>query len=490
MLYHTGFHEQLGSIMDKLAKAAMTEICRLVDDGYAVLRLEISQKQKENEDLKGKLKMLELVLAQEYRETSGTSRVDAINSCSNSDVQDRDKLQGANFPNKARDLDMQLGVGVWRDGVCTATDRSLQPALSVSQCVAVNERKPESLFIKEEDAEEEFGSRVQDVDINVSDQRTEQVLLDCEKAALILDKESLSLPQGITYDFWESSALETDLKTEKESRNQRSQHAISEHNLQTVNNMNSEYIMYETPNQSRSFCQNKGEMDTEHTTYSCKIKNLSVQPELQCTLPTEKSSDNCFPRFGSLDEKHKVIQTNSLSFSREYEVCSAWKKDTEVGVVHVQHKHDGENGQRKGTEAGSVTKSCLMDAQMTAVAFSTAPRSYAADVDMFIPGYKCFTASESVKTNARFGTRKKRFVCKYCGKSCTRSTGLKIHQRVHTGEKPFSCTYCDKRFSDASNLRKHQRFHSGERPFICVHCGKKFNQSSNLKTHLKVYHDS
>lgn len=94
MLYHPGFHEQLGSIMDKLAKAAMTEICRLVDDGYTVLRLEISQKQKENEDLKGKLKMLELVLAQEYRETSGTSRVDAINSCSNSDIQDHDKLQG------------------------------------------------------------------------------------------------------------------------------------------------------------------------------------------------------------------------------------------------------------------------------------------------------------------------------------------------------------------------------------------------------------
>ncbi|KAL4594032.1 hypothetical protein GN956_G26273 [Arapaima gigas] len=57
-------HEQLRSIMEALTRAAVADICRLVEDGYALLRLEVSRKQKENEDLKEKLDELEMVLAQ------------------------------------------------------------------------------------------------------------------------------------------------------------------------------------------------------------------------------------------------------------------------------------------------------------------------------------------------------------------------------------------------------------------------------------------
>ena len=42
------FHTQIASIMEVLANAAMAEICKLVDDDYAVFRLEISQSWKEN----------------------------------------------------------------------------------------------------------------------------------------------------------------------------------------------------------------------------------------------------------------------------------------------------------------------------------------------------------------------------------------------------------------------------------------------------------
>ncbi|XP_045569775.1 uncharacterized protein [Salmo salar] len=59
------FHTQIASVMEVLANAAVAEICKLVDDDYAVFRLEITQRQKENRALRRKLQLLELKLARE-----------------------------------------------------------------------------------------------------------------------------------------------------------------------------------------------------------------------------------------------------------------------------------------------------------------------------------------------------------------------------------------------------------------------------------------
>ncbi|KAI1887826.1 hypothetical protein AGOR_G00194440 [Albula goreensis] len=58
------FHAQLAYILDVLANKALEEICKVVDDGYAVLRFEVSRHQKENEALKRKLQLMELRVAQ------------------------------------------------------------------------------------------------------------------------------------------------------------------------------------------------------------------------------------------------------------------------------------------------------------------------------------------------------------------------------------------------------------------------------------------
>ena len=59
------FHTQIASIMEVLANAAVAEICKLVDDDYAVFRLEITQSQKENRSLRRKLQLLELKMARD-----------------------------------------------------------------------------------------------------------------------------------------------------------------------------------------------------------------------------------------------------------------------------------------------------------------------------------------------------------------------------------------------------------------------------------------
>ncbi|XP_035275563.1 uncharacterized protein LOC118228274 isoform X1 [Anguilla anguilla] len=62
------FRTQLASIMEVLANAAVEEICKLVDDGYAVVHLQMSEYQKENEALKVALHLMELKAARSCAE--------------------------------------------------------------------------------------------------------------------------------------------------------------------------------------------------------------------------------------------------------------------------------------------------------------------------------------------------------------------------------------------------------------------------------------
>ncbi|XP_052321052.1 uncharacterized protein LOC118395475 isoform X1 [Oncorhynchus keta] len=69
------FHTQIASIMEVLANAAVAEVCKLVDDDYAVFRLEIIQSQKENRSLRRKLQLLELKVSRERAERTMRERV-------------------------------------------------------------------------------------------------------------------------------------------------------------------------------------------------------------------------------------------------------------------------------------------------------------------------------------------------------------------------------------------------------------------------------
>ncbi|XP_059419226.1 zinc finger protein 623-like isoform X2 [Carassius carassius] len=63
MANYRAFHTQLATIMETLTRAAVAEICELVDDGYAVLHIEISRHQKENDELRRKLQLIESIVA-------------------------------------------------------------------------------------------------------------------------------------------------------------------------------------------------------------------------------------------------------------------------------------------------------------------------------------------------------------------------------------------------------------------------------------------
>ncbi|XP_045579098.1 zinc finger protein 205 isoform X6 [Salmo salar] len=111
------FHTQIASIMEVLANAAVTEICKVVDDDYAVLRLEITQSQKENRGLRRKLQLLELKVARDRADRTIRERVLASRPSS---VKILDRYRGiargeGHLTGGHRSFVKPAGHNTWRD---------------------------------------------------------------------------------------------------------------------------------------------------------------------------------------------------------------------------------------------------------------------------------------------------------------------------------------------------------------------------------------
>ena len=79
---------QLASIMELLAKAAISEIIKVFDDSYTVLRLEISRNQNEKEALKRKLQEVqEQLTCVRMRLETGTPLANLPLTLPNTDMQ-------------------------------------------------------------------------------------------------------------------------------------------------------------------------------------------------------------------------------------------------------------------------------------------------------------------------------------------------------------------------------------------------------------------
>eukprot|EP00063_Salmo_salar_P089895 XP_014064730.1 PREDICTED: uncharacterized protein LOC106610092 isoform X2 [Salmo salar] len=118
------FHTQIASIMEVLANAAVAEICKLVDDDYAVFRLEITQSQKENRALRRKLQLIELKVTRERAERTTRERVLAIRPSS---VKIPDRYRGmtrgeGHLTGGHRSFVKPAGHKTWRDDQPIAID--------------------------------------------------------------------------------------------------------------------------------------------------------------------------------------------------------------------------------------------------------------------------------------------------------------------------------------------------------------------------------
>ncbi|XP_063074791.1 uncharacterized protein LOC134465189 isoform X3 [Engraulis encrasicolus] len=149
MANNYAFKSQIASIMEVLANTAVAEICKLIDNDYAVLRLEISQNQNENRMLKRKVQMMELKMARDRAERTIRDCLPNARSRGRTSVMDRNKgwRGGGHFVSRDRLLANQ-GESSWR-GRRWLTDTPSKRTVGVQE-PTVTELEGPVILIKEE----------------------------------------------------------------------------------------------------------------------------------------------------------------------------------------------------------------------------------------------------------------------------------------------------------------------------------------------------
>eukprot|EP00063_Salmo_salar_P090351 XP_014065186.1 PREDICTED: uncharacterized protein LOC106610380 isoform X2 [Salmo salar] len=166
------FQGQIASIMEVLANAAVAEICKIVDDGYAVVHLKMSQSHKENEFLRRKLKLMELQVARfrsertKFSEGSVHNRFHGIRllnrhnhrekATTGPTWQSRARLSNRSFGNSSIPRDRQP-IDVDQEDVSTSRHMD---ATSDEQSAETEEGEPDLLIIKDEGEADDQDSRI------------------------------------------------------------------------------------------------------------------------------------------------------------------------------------------------------------------------------------------------------------------------------------------------------------------------------------------
>ncbi|KAI1884461.1 hypothetical protein AGOR_G00226630 [Albula goreensis] len=164
MAYSVTLQTQLIDIMESLAKAAVADICKVFDAESAVLRLEMSRSQSENEALKRKL----LCMGRELRNARRHGKEGFYNTSVknlSAVVQAGDEVQVERGLEHSREINCGSGkefsMSVWRDGEHVANeadDDGSLPSLTRAEFKESVQEGSDLFLVKEEKFDEDLGN--------------------------------------------------------------------------------------------------------------------------------------------------------------------------------------------------------------------------------------------------------------------------------------------------------------------------------------------
>nr|XP_046189060.1 zinc finger protein 219-like isoform X5 [Oncorhynchus gorbuscha] len=524
------FQAQIASIMEVLANAAVAEICKVVDDGYAVVHLKMSQSHKENEFLRRKMKLMELQITRFRADRTKSSEgsvhnrfhgIRLINRHNHRETattgptwQSRARLSNRSFGNSSIQRDRQP-IDVDQDDVSPSKHMDATSDEAKSTVEGERDLQP---WKKEEGLREipgtDSGHRMTDPNTPTS--------LDTDQTELT---EQLRTKQSIVTVNRSDTVFKSDPEPESLSQ------VFQLTGPRPVGKQQCSLNPERTTDLPVNSHKRRGS-DTANDWPSCS----SYAAETVSGSPSPLTKLNPIPPLSQMvRSEHKYSQVDSEVMSEVIVIDplpvddgdgtpSSWRQGDIMEHGHHQgghseadamllgghssntylhHPHPGVQPAARQNSPDNHFYTIGMDSAFhnrlgnfqnpatTATPYSTETEELQYPTWVDFPGSAPDTHLGDVTgTHQDRGSREdgaRSYRCTFCGREYPHLCQLKMHQRVHTGEKPYECALCGKQFSQLCSLKRHQRVHTGEKPFRCAQCGKQFSHSSNLKVHQSVH---
>ncbi|XP_031170074.1 zinc finger protein 23-like isoform X1 [Sander lucioperca] len=486
------FHSQIASIMEVLANAAVAEICKVVDDGYAVVHLEMSRSQKENEVLRRKIKLLELHIAR-YRaervkgsEGSLSSRFAGVRLLNR---QNRASLAGPSLQGRTRFLNRDSG-----------TQQSVQKIQPINMDQDPDQEVVTTTKTESAEPEEEVGEL-----LIVKVEGTMETGATNHEVPV----DACTGSRGDAYTAPSLPAASPDARCCSQTEGQRclkntssAQRKVEKmHEVQGVTpekNSPSQTLLgwqesSETEDGERPSCStHTAETVAGNSSFSqVRTALASVSKRPQCNRDQTRPATNSLP-YAAEDSYGGALLSGRGGEDGAEEVTPL----TGQPRLCIQINEPCSEGMFEGNAAYSLSTfnntpvamgTVNSQQQQTQHSWSGIRPSDNALFPSQNPLHPASSSQNQECVSAQCQQPCLPYACTFCSRRYAHQCQLRIHERVHTGEKPYQCVQCGKTFGQVCSLKRHQMVHTGERPFPCPHCGKQFSTSTNLKVHQSVH---
>ncbi|XP_034717133.1 uncharacterized protein LOC117937340 [Etheostoma cragini] len=475
------FHSQIASIMEVLANAAVAEICKVVDDGYAVVHLEMSRSQKENEVLRRKIKLLELHVAR-YRaervkgpEGSPCSRYTGVRLLNR---QNRTSLAGPSLQGRTRFLNRDPGnpQSVQNIEPMNPDQDSDQEVVTTTKTESAEpEEEVGELLIVKVEGTMETGATNHEVPV-----------------------DACTGSRGDSHTATSLPATSPDARRRSETEGQRclKNTSCAQRKVEQMHEVQGVTPDKHSPSQTLLGWQESSETEdgdrpscstlTAETVAGTSSFSHFVSKRPQCKRDQTRPATNSLP-YAAEDSCRETLSSGQgeevTPLIGQPQLCIQISEPRSEGMFEDNASYNLSTFNNTPVAMGTVNSQQRQSQHSWS---GIRPLDNA----LFPSQNPLHQASSSQNQECRSAQCQQPslpYACTFCARRYAHQCQLRIHERVHTGEKPYQCVQCGKRFGQVCSLKRHQMVHTGEKPFSCPHCGKQFSTSTNLKVHQSVH---
>ncbi|XP_044042311.1 uncharacterized protein LOC122871355 [Siniperca chuatsi] len=503
------FHAQLASIMEVLANAAVAEICQLVDDGFASLRLEISRSQRENLALKSRLRLMEV-------RSGEHSHRELVVSCTGKGHKNvrPQKGKGHQCPHTVEPVEPEVVV-IKKErleeeltGCSVLEDHQTDPNSSIgppSPRLAAGSDRP--LSVEAEIPRVSVSGRYEKQDFGRPEAPQQEEKEGVAEAGTLgpyshpADQSHRAAPRGSGPNGAGEMTKGEDKHIVDPSDSLSAESSSStgpDVETALIKTLDSELSLTNTG--VNGLCGAAADWRGEASTaVQLEAEPSWTQNPFVSVIRNECLSNSRLTNSQHTESEPAELDTRSLDSSSFDDLFCSPEVARSLTAPH-KHSTDGVTGMEEPLSSSSFPflssfgNSSVSDS-LTVSSFSNASsdsrsRSFPSSTERAFSCQQCgrlFSTSRDLVVHQRSHAGERIYHCHLCKKPFVHPHQLKTHQRVHTGEKPFSCAQCGKRFSQSSHIKRHMSVHTGEKRYSCSLCGKRFSQACSLKVHQAVH---